>query len=54
MAAAFVEFDVELVDGNRHDMVVALGTSGAAADGFDFGDFQQQLDGFLADFIRLF
>ena len=53
VATAGDELDVEFVDGNGHDVVVAFGTSGTATDGFDFGDLQQQLDGPFSDFIRL-
>ena len=54
VTAAFVELDIELVDGDRHDVVVPLGASGAASDGFDFRNFQQQFDRAAADLIRLF
>ncbi len=39
-AAIGVELDIELVDRDRHDVVIAFGATGAASDGFHFGDFQ--------------
>jgi hypothetical protein len=47
-----VELDIELVHADGHDVVVALGASGAAADALDFGDaWSRRAD--LADLVGL-
>ena len=50
-SAGVVEFDIELIDADGHDVVVFFSATSTAADAFDFGNALEEADANFADFV---